>query len=135
MGLLDLVEQHHGIGLTAHLFRQLAALLVTHVSGRRTHQTGHRVLLHVLGHVDADHGILVAEHGLGQGLAQLGLADAGGAQEQEGADGPLGVLQTHTAAADGLGHGGHSLVLTHHPLMQSLLQLQQALALVLGETR
>ena len=39
-----------------------------------------------------------------------------------------------TAAADGLGHGGHSLVLPHHPLMQSLLQLQQALALVLGET-
>ena len=91
------------------------------------------MLLHVLGHVDADHGVLIAEHGLGQGLAQLGLADAGGAQEQEGADGPLGVLQTHTAAADGLGHGGHGLVLAHHPLMQDLLQLQQPLAFVLRQ--
>ena len=91
------------------------------------------MLLHVFGHIDPDHGVLIPEHGLGQRLAQLRLAHAGGAEEQEGADGPLGVLQTHTAAADGLGHGGHSLVLTHHPLMQSLLQLQQALALVLGQ--
>ena len=35
------------------------------------------------------HGFFVTEHGLGQCLAQLGLAHAGGAQENEGAGGPL----------------------------------------------
>ena len=134
VGLLDLIEQHHGIGLAAHLFGELAALLVTHIAGRRANQTGHGVLLHVLGHVDTDHVVLVAEHGLSQGLAQLSLAHARGAQEQERADGPLGILQPHTAAANGLGHGGDGLILAHHALMQGLLQLQHALALVLGET-
>ena len=133
MGLLDLVEQHHGIGLTAHLLGQLAALLVAHIAGRRADQARHRVLLHVLGHIDTHHGVLVAEHGLGQRLAQLGLAHTGGAEEQERADGPLGVLQTHTAAADGLGHGGHGVVLPHHTLVELLLQLQQAHGLILGQ--
>ena len=93
VGLFDLVEQHHGIGLTAHLLRELAALLVAHISGRRAHQTGHRVLLHVLGHVDADHGVLVAEHGLGQGLAQLGLAHTGGTQNRKEPMGRLGSFR------------------------------------------
>ena len=131
--LLDLVEQHHGVGLTAHLLGQLAALLVTHIAGRRTDQARDGVLLHVLGHVDTHHGVLVTEHGLSQRLAQLGLAHARGTQEQEGADGPLGVLQTHTAAADGLGHRVDGLVLPHHTLVELLLQLQQAHGLILGE--
>ena len=133
MGLLDLVEQHHGIGLTAHLLGELAALLVAHIAGRRADQTRHRVLLHVLGHIDTHHGVLVAEHRLRQGLAQFSLAHARGAQEQEGADGPLGVLQTHAAAANGLGHGGHGIVLPHHTLVELLLQLQQAHGLILGQ--
>ena len=91
------------------------------------------MLLHVLGHIDTHHGVLIAEHRLRQGLAQFSLAHAGGAQEQEGADGPLGVLQTHTAAANSLGHGGHGIVLTHHTLVELLLQLQQAHGLILGQ--
>ena len=38
---------------------------------------------------------------LGQSLAQLGLADAGRAEEDEGADRALGILQPHAATADG----------------------------------
>ena len=133
VGLLDLIEQHHGIGLAAHLFGELAALLVPHIAGRRAYQTGHGVLFHILGHVDADHVVLAAEHDLGQRLAQFRLAHARGAKEQERADGTLGILQTHAAAADGLGHGGDGFVLPHHALVQHLLQLQHPLALVLGE--
>ena len=90
--------------------------------------------LHVFGHIDPDHGVLVTEHGLCQRLAQFRLAHAGGAQEQETADGTLGVLQTHTATANGPGHGLYSLVLTHHTLMKDILHVQQALALVLCQT-
>ena len=133
VGLLDLIEQHHGVGFTAYLLGQLAALLVSHIAGRRAYQTGHGVTLHVLGHVDADHGVLITEHGLGQRLAQLGFAHAGGAKEQEGANGPLGILQSHTAAADGAGHGGNCLILPHNTLLQGLLQLQKARALVLRQ--
>ena len=83
MGLFDLIEQHHGVGLSAHLFGELAALLVTYIAGRRAYQTGDGVLFHVLGHIDTHHGVLIAEHGLSQRLAQLGLAHTGGAEEQE----------------------------------------------------
>jgi hypothetical protein len=41
------------------------------------------VLLHVLGHVDADHRLLVAEEELGKRAGQLGLAYSGGAEEDE----------------------------------------------------
>ena len=45
------------------------------------------MLLHELGHVDADQRLFGVEHELGQRLAQLGLADAGRAQEHERAAG------------------------------------------------
>ena len=59
------------------------------------------MLFHIFGHINADHGVFVAEHGFGQRLGKLGLADAGGAEEQERADRALGVTQTDTAAPDG----------------------------------
>jgi hypothetical protein len=75
---------------------------------------------------------LVPEHGLGQGLAELGLAHPVGAQEQEGADGPLGVLSP-TRPADGPADGGHGLVLADDPLVEDVLHLHQARALVLRQ--
>ena len=52
------------------------------------------MLLHVLGHVEADDGFLVPEQRLCQGPGQLRLADAGGPEEDEGADRALGVFQS-----------------------------------------
>ena len=46
-------------------------------------QPGDRVLLHVLGHVDAHHRALVVEQEGGQRLSELRLADAGWAQEHK----------------------------------------------------
>src|SRR2546422_6911135 len=48
---------------------------------------------HVLGHVDADHRPLVVEEELGERAGQLGLAHAGGTEEQEGTDRTIGVGQ------------------------------------------
>jgi len=41
------------------------------------------VALHELAHVDLDQCVFAAEHELGERLGQLGLADAGRAQEDE----------------------------------------------------
>ena len=92
MGFFNLIKEHHGVGLGAHGLGELAALVKAHVPGRGAHQPGDGVLLHVLGHIKANHGFLVPEHGLGQGLAQFGLAHAGGAQEDEGANGAVLVF-------------------------------------------
>ena len=116
----------------AHGLGELAALLVADVAGRRADEPRDGVLLHVLGHVDADHRVLGVEHELGQRAGQLGLADAGRAEEQERADRAVGVAQARRAsgaarretAVDGL-------VLADHALVQALLHVDELLDLAL----
>ncbi len=129
MGLLDLVEEDHAVGATPHRLSQLATFLVTHIAGRRTNHTGHRVALLVLAHVQADHGLLVIEEELSQGPAQLGLAHARGAQEDEATDGPVGILQASTGTAYRVSDGGYGFVLPHHAVVQALLYMEQFLDL------
>ncbi|CAN4008419.1 hypothetical protein BFDFBN_BFDFBN_17690, partial [Dysosmobacter welbionis] len=54
MGLLNLVEEDHGVGLAADLLCQLARLVIPHVARRGAHQTGDGVLLHELRHIQPD---------------------------------------------------------------------------------
>ena len=134
MGLFHLIEEHHAVGLAAHGLGELTAFLIADVSWRRTDEAGHRELLHVFAHVEADHVVLSIEQRFGKGLAQFGLAHAGGAEEDEGAQGAMRVGQTGTGPQHGVGHGLHGLVLTDHALMESGGQFQQLLAFRLQET-
>ena len=84
---------------------ELAALLVADVAGRGADEPGDAVLLAVLAHVDAHDRALVVEQEVGERLGQLGLADAGRAEEQERAGGPVGVGDARARAAYGVGDG------------------------------
>ena len=105
MGLLDLVEDDDRVRAAAQGFGQLTGIVVADVTGRRADQAAGGVALHELGHVELDERFLAAEHELGQRLGQLGLADAGRAQEHEGADRALRVLEPGARPAHGLGDG------------------------------
>ena len=131
MGLLHLVEQDHAVGLAPHRFGQVAAFLVADIAGRRADEAGDGMLLHELAHVDADEVLLGIEEELRQRLAQLGLAHAGGAEEEEGAVGPVLVRQPGARTADGVRDEAHRLVLADDAAMQALFHLQQLLALAL----
>ena len=131
--LLDLVEEHDGERLAPHRFGQLTALFVPDVARRRTDEAAHRVLLHVLAHVELDQGVLVVEEELGQRLGQLGLAHAGRAQEDERAARALGVLEAGPGAADGPRQGLEGLFLADDPLVQLVLHAQQLGRLLLGQ--
>ena len=78
MSLFHFVKEDDGVGFAADGFGQLAAFLIADVSGRRSDQAGHRELLHVFAHIDADQVLFVVKEGLGQSLGKLGLADTGG---------------------------------------------------------
>ena len=134
MGLLYLVQQDDRVGLAPHGLSKLAALVVSDVSRRRTDQTGDAVPLLILAHIDTGHHVLVVEQGLGQSLGQFGLTDTGGTEEHERADGPLLVLQPGTASAHCIGHCPYGLVLTHYPLVQHVLHMQQLGLLALQHT-
>ena len=90
--------------------------------------------LHVLAHVDADHGLGVVEQEVGQRSGQLGLPHAGGSHEQERPDGAVGIRQPSSAAPYGVGNGGDGLVLTDHPGMEGVLHPDQLLHLAFEET-
>ena len=133
VGLLDLVEQHHGIRATAHGLGQLAALLVAHVARRRANQARDRSLLHVFGHVDADHGLLVVEQEVGERLGQFGLAHTGGAEEQERSGRTVRVGDAGTRTAHRVGHGGDGFLLADHTLAEVVLHVQQLLVFALHQ--
>src|SRR5580700_2406649 len=125
MRLLDFVEEDDGVGAAADRFRELAAFVVTDVAGRRADEAGDSVPLHVLGHVEADHGLLVVEEELGEGAGGFGFADAGGPEEDEGADGALGVAEAGAGTADGVGDGQESFILADDALAETLFHLDE----------
>ena len=135
MRLLDLVEEQHGVRTAAHGLRQLAALLVADVARRRADEARDRVPLLVLGHVEPDERALVVEHELGERAGELGLPDAGGAEEDERADRPIRVLEPGAGAPERVGHGLDRLGLTDHTLVQPLLHVDELLDLALEQPR
>ena len=116
----------HGLG-------QLSAFVVADVARRGADQPRHGVLLHVLGHVDAHDRALVVEQELRQGLRQLGLADAGRADEQEDSGRAVGIAEPGARAAHGVRDGRDRFGLADDALLQLLLHALQALDLALHE--
>src|SRR5699024_3465086 len=108
-------------------------LLVADVPGRRSEEPRDGVLLHELAHVELDQRLFIPEQELRQRLRQLGLADTGGASEDERAAGALGVLQPGAGAPDRLGERLDGVILADDPLVQLILHTEQPGALLLGE--
>ena len=93
------------------------------------------MLLHVLAHVDPDHRVLGVEHELGKRTGELGLAYAGGAEEQKGADRAVGILQPSARAAQSSGNSLDRLVLADDAFVQPLLHVNQLLDFTLQQAR
>ncbi len=129
VGLFNLIQQHHAVGAAAHRLRQLAALVVPHIAGRRANQPGHGVLLHIFAHIQTNHRVVAAKQSVGQSFGKLGFAHARRPHKDERTNRPFGVFQTGAAAAHRFGHLHHGLILADNPLVQQAFQLQQLLHL------
>src|SRR6266540_6514304 len=93
------------------LLGELACLLVPDVARRSAHEPGDGVPLLELAHVEADHEVLAPEERLRERPGELGLADAGRAEEEEAPHRPVGVAEAGARAADRLRDRAHRLVL------------------------
>ena len=127
MSFFNLIQQDDGIRLAPHRIGELTALFIAYIARRRSHQTGDRMLFHILRHIKADNGILAAKQGLGKSPGQLCFAHTCRSQEQEGTNGPLRILEPGPGPAHGLGNCVHSLLLAYHPLLQQLLHVEKTL--------
>ena len=133
VGFLHLVKQHHRIGLPSDGLRKLPSLLIANIAGRRSNQAGYGIFFHIFAHVDTHHIVFVVEQSRCQGFGQFRLAHAGGAQEQERADGLARILDPRLGADDGLADLGDALVLADHSPVQFLVQMQGFVALALRQ--
>ena len=87
------------------------------------------MLLAEFAHVELNHVVLAIEHELGELAGEVGLAGAGGADEEEHADGAARVLEAGAGAADGAGDGGDGFVLADDAAAEGLFHLEEAGAL------
>ncbi len=127
--LLDLVEQQHRMRLLADRLGEQAALVEADIARRRADQAADRVALHVLAHVEADQ---LDAQDVGQLLGDLGLADAGRAAEQEGADRLVGPAQARARHLDRRGERVDRRVLAEDHALQVAVQRLQLAAVVAG---
>src|SRR5262249_22012604 len=97
--LYDFVEQDYRIRTAPYQLCELSALFVADVSRRRADQTRYGVLLHVLGHVDANQRVLVVEEKFGECAREFSLTHARWAQENEAADGTSWIAQAGARTA------------------------------------
>ena len=132
MRLLDLVEEHDGVGPAAHALGELAALVVADVSRGRADEARDLVALGVFGHVDLDERLLVAEDLRGERAREERLADAGRTEEEERADGAARIAEARARAAEGAGEGRNGLVLADDGGGELLLEVEEACGLVLA---
>ena len=87
------------------------------------------MLLHVLGHVQAHHVLLVVEKVFGEGAREFGLTHAGRSKEYEASDGPVGIFQSGAGAANGVRYRGDGGVLPNDTVVQPLLHVQKLFGL------
>ena len=113
VGLLDLIEQQDRVGVLADLLDQHSPLVVPHVARRSADQTGHRVLLHVLTHIEAQEWDAQA---IRQLLAQFRLAHAGGSGEQKRTHWPIHAAESRARSLHRLGHRANRRWLTEDGL-------------------
>ena len=79
------------------------------------------------------HRPLVVEHELRERPGELGLADARRAEEDEGADRPVRILEPRARAAKRVRDGFDSLFLADDTLVESLLHVDELLDLTLEQ--
>ena len=122
MGLFDLVQQQHDVGVLIDGVGQQPALVEADIAGRGADQPRDRVAFHIFRHVEPHQ---LHAQGQGEAAGHLGFADAGGAGEEIAADGLFRLAQAGPGQLDGIGQGVDGRILAEHPRLDPGRQLGQ----------
>ncbi len=134
VGFFDLIKEDDAVGAATDGLGELAAGVVADVAGRSAEEATDAVFFHVFGHVDAGEGGGVVEEELGEGAGEFCFTDAGGAEEDEGSEGAVFVLEAGAGAADGVADGAEGVGLADDVLGEMGFEVGEALEFALLET-
>ncbi len=124
MRLLNLIEQEHAVWCLADGIGQMSAVLIAHVSGWRTDEFSHGMLLGVFTHIEAHQ--LDAEL-LSQDTDHLGLTHSRRSHEEQRSHRLVIVHQSCLRHHHSLNHLIHSLVLTIDLVEYALAERSQGI--------
>ena len=128
-GLLHFVEQDDREGVVLELIRQDSAALAADNAARHPDQLVHGdAAVLILGHVHANHLLLVAEQERRDRLGELGLPDAGRAEEQQHSVGAIeSVFQRPLVQHQPARDGPDRVLLADDALLETLLDVLEAI--------
>ena len=128
MGLLDLIQQQHAVGVLIDPVGQKAALVEPDIARRRADEPRDGMALHIFRHVKAQE--FHAEQ-VGELFGNFRLADAGRTGEQIVADGLFRLAQAGARQLDGRRKRADGRILTEHDALQVGLQIADGVRIVL----
>ncbi len=129
MRLFDFVEQHHGVRTPPNGFRELAGLVVAHISGRCSDEARYGVLSWGFDMSMRTIACSSSNRNSARARASSGFADTGRTEEQEAAERAIRVLQARPRTTDRVRHGDDGFFLTDDPQVQARFHLNQLLNL------
>ena len=133
MCFFHFIKQDNRIWFSSNRLGELTTFIIADIARRRTDQSCHTVLLHILTHINTNHIGFVVKQGCRQRLCKFRFTDTGRAEEQEGTNRFCRVLDTRFGTNDGIAHKRHRIVLTDNTFMQFLIQMQCLVSLTLRQ--
>src|SRR5258708_33241465 len=100
MSLLDFVQENNRVRRAANAPGQLSAFSRAYVAWRGADELRDGMLFHELRHIEANQRLLRTEQEFREAARDFRFAYAGGAEEEEAADGTRRVFESGAAAAN-----------------------------------
>jgi len=134
MGFLNLIKQHHTIWPSSYCLSQLSTLVIANITGRGANQPSHRMLLHILTHINPYHSWLIIKQSSSQSLSRLGLTHTRWAQKQKASNWSVFICNSSPRSAHRSGYRRYRLILTHHPFWHLIFQINQSFLFTLNQS-
>ena len=125
MCFLDLIKKYNTVWFTADCLSKLTALLISYISRRRSDQSGYRILLHVLTHINSDHILFIIKQILCQSFGKLCLTYTCRTKEQEGTDWFSRILDAGFGTKDCICNPLHTFILAYNSLVKLIFQSEK----------
>ena len=129
------IKENNAVRSAADFFGQLTALVIADISGWRTDEPRGHVLLHIFGHIEPYHRVLVAEKRVGKCFAKLRFAYTCRAEENKRTGRAFGVFEPDSAAPYCPRDRADRLILADYSAVQLIFKMKQAFALRLSQLR